>query len=88
MDFGLIKTAGLTQDEFAALCGGVTRSTVSLWVTGRWNPHRLLGNTVQVVLDDLKAAVEAGTLPLGDDVARDDRPEAIKRALATVRTPA
>lgn len=88
MDFGLIKTAGLSQDEFGELCGGVTRSTVSLWVTGRWRPHRLLGSTVQDTLDDLKAAVEAGRLPLGDDVAREARPEAIKRALAASRATA
>lgn len=88
MNFGLIKDAGLTQDEFADICGGVTRSTVSLWVTNRWKPHRYLRTTVQDALADLEAAIKAGTLPLGKDVAPTDRAVALKQALAAVRASA
>ncbi len=62
MDFRLIAQAGLTQRDFAELCG-VTRTTVSLWVTGKMNPHRYLRPQVERVMEALEKGVSDKTLP-------------------------
>lgn len=87
MDFGLIKRAGLTQTEFGLLCG-VNRATVSLWVTGRFNPHRYLRAKVQRALDSLDAAVSAGALPLPARISESARVTALKKALTSAKAAA
>jgi transcriptional regulator with XRE-family HTH domain len=52
LDFSILKTAGLSQGDFALL-SGVTRVTVNLWVNGK-PPSRFLREK----LADLLAAGE------------------------------
>jgi transcriptional regulator with XRE-family HTH domain len=80
MDFSIVKEAGLSQREFAALCG-VSRETANMWCRGKWKPHRLHNAHIQMHLDELKSAVQWGFLPLDRGV----KGEAVRaKALAAV----
>lgn len=54
MDFTAIRRAGLTHAEFAKIVG-VTRSTVTLWATGRFRPNRYIKDNVAAELQRLEA---------------------------------
>lgn len=82
MDFEIIKRAGLTQKEFAQLCG-VSRATVNLWVTGRFRPTRYITAKVQRVIDALATAVATEQLPLPEEVSGTARAEAIEKAMTS-----
>lgn len=88
MDFGLIEKAGLTQAEFAQMCGGVSRTTVSLWVTGKFRPHRFIEDMVAEKLTALGAAIERGLLPLKPGTPVSKRPRLIEQAIAAANVPA
>ena len=45
MDFTVVAQAGLTQKEFAEVCG-VSRITANTWVRGKMNPHRYIKTKV------------------------------------------
>lgn len=62
MDFDLIQQSGMRQNAFAQLCG-VSRTTVNLWVVGKMNPHRLLRDRVEAVLNAIKTGIEDKRLP-------------------------
>ena len=78
MNFELVKTAGLTQKEFAQLCD-VNRATVNLWVAGKMRPHRYLADNVRANLMRIEHAINAGLLPL--DAENGDRETRISKAL-------
>ena len=80
LDFSLIKAAGLTQGEFSSLAG-VTRSTTSMWVTGRWNPNRYIQEHVQQLLDTIARAIDNDHLPLPSGTPKDQRPSRICQAI-------
>ena len=63
MNFELVTQAGLTQGEFAGLCG-VDRVTINLWMNGHRQPHRLLDDRVRGVLSVLAYAIDNGFLPV------------------------
>lgn len=69
MDFTLISRAGLTQAEFAHLCG-VSRVTVSLWVNGHAVPHYLHDGHIAGALAVLQRGLADNRfpvkVPLGD----------------------
>lgn len=67
MDFEVIELAGLTQQQFADLVG-VSRVTVNTWARGHYKPGSLTRKRVKTALDLLKDAVEAGRLPVKDNV--------------------
>lgn len=70
IDFSVVKKAGLTQVEFAALCD-VTRTTANLWIKGNSQPHRFIIKRIGAVVIALQRAIESQTLPLPkDDEAR------------------
>ena len=70
IDFTIIKSAGLTQQEFAQLCE-VTRTTVNLWVKGGTQPHKCVRRRVATLAAAMSRAVEATLLPLPrDDASR------------------
>lgn len=70
MKFELIEKAGLTQREFAQVCG-VSRTTVNLWINGKMNPHRFILSRVQAVIDALEGALASGELPTAKRSAKD-----------------
>lgn len=78
--FKVLKKAGLKPADFAKLIK-VHRVTVSLWVNGHNNPHALLSSRVSKMLDAVKAALDAGDLPLSFDVVRRERALHIQRAV-------
>lgn len=88
MDFGLIDKAGLTQAEFGQLCGGVSRTTVSLWKTGRFRPHRFIEDKVAGALAAISAALDRGLLPLKPFTPASKRAQLIEQALADANPPA
>ena len=88
MDFGRIEKAGRTQAEFAQLSGGVSRTTVSLWVTGKFRPHRFIEDKVAEKLAVISAALERGLLPLKPNTPTSKRAQLIERALADASVPA
>ena len=80
MDFSLIERAGLTQSEFAQLCG-VTRVTTNLWATGKMNPHRYISSKVASILRAIETAIQNEKLPIATNVTKTDRQTAIDTAI-------
>jgi DNA-binding XRE family transcriptional regulator len=85
MDFTVVAQAGLTQKEFAAVCG-VSRVTANTWVRGKMNPHRYIKQKIAVVLDALHSAVAHADLPLKADVPDDQRVAEVRKAVVAART--
>ena len=73
-DFRPIKSAELTQGEFASLVG-VTRTTANLWVVGKMNPNRYIRDHVEAVLASITQAVENDQLPLPSSTPKTKRAE-------------
>lgn len=80
MNFGILKKAGLSPADFSKLVK-VHRVTVSLWINGHNNPHALLSARVTKMLDGVRRAVDAGSLPLSFDIPRRERALHIQRAV-------
>lgn len=81
IDFSILEKAGISQAEFADLCG-VSRVTVNLWVKGKMQPHRYLRHTVARVTEDIQVALDAGRLPVDTPFRRvEKRKEALSAAL-------
>lgn len=78
--FDVIRQAGLRANEVGRLLG-VSRVTVSLWLNGHANPHRLHANKVNKVLDAMTAAVEAGELPAPKGLSAEDRAAHIRNVI-------
>lgn len=71
-NFRPIKSAELTQGEFASLVG-VTRTTANLWVVGKMNPNRYIRDHVAAVLAAITQAIENDQLPLPANTPRAKR---------------
>lgn len=76
IDFEPLANSGLTQKEFADLCG-VSRVTVNLWARGKMQPHLYIKDRVSGVVDALAEAIQAGKLPIGKDWTPEMRKAAI-----------
>lgn len=79
MNFEVIKTSGLTQEEFAKILR-VTRVTVNNWVHSKHPVHRLHADKVKRVLKAVGTAVDAGDFPVKAN-KRDERALQIKNVL-------
>lgn len=62
----------MTPSNVAKLLN-VSRVAVSLWINGHSAPHRLIDRRVNRLLAAVQSAVQAGDLPLSDDVPRKNR---------------
>lgn len=82
MKFDILRRAGIHDGDFAAITN-VSRTTVSLWVNGHANPHRLHEKRIALVLAAVKSAVESKDLPLKEALKRDVRVRKIGAILAT-----
>lgn len=82
MKFDILRKAGIHDGDFAEVTG-VSRTTVSLWVNGHANPHRLHEKRIALVLAAVKSAVEAKDLPLKEVLKRDARVRKLGAILAT-----
>lgn len=80
MDFTIVSKAGLSQGEFAALCG-VSRVSVNLWVNGKMRPCRYVSKHVADTLEAVAHAVEQKRLPLAAKTPRKARVDLILQAL-------
>ena len=80
MDFTVVSKAGLTQGEFAALCG-VSRVSVNLWVNGKMKPCRYVAKHVTDTLNAVEYALDQKRLPLAAKTPRKARIELILKAL-------
>lgn len=74
----IIKKAGLSVDEFAAIVG-VSRVAVFNWKAGRSRPHGQLKPRVDAAERFLERLVALKKLPLRTDLSRDERKEKIKK---------
>lgn len=63
MDFSIVNKAKLSQKAFAAIAG-VSRVTMSKWMTGKTKPHHLHERKIQQLLTALQMAVDSEDLPL------------------------
>jgi len=82
LDYSILQAAGITQTDFAELCG-VSRVTVNLWVKGKMRPHRYLREQVEVVLDQLQSALAKKRLPITRPPGgrKENKIEALRAAL-------
>lgn len=80
MNFDLISQAGLTQKEFAEVCG-VSRTTVNLWSNGKMKPHRFIKARISAVLNAMERAIMANDLPMKTKSRGVSRVEAIRQQL-------
>lgn len=85
IDFAVVAKAGLTQKEFAELCG-VSRITANLWVRGHNQPHAYIRDKVAEIIASLVDAVDRGSLPLSGRAPAPSRVDAITKALSSKQT--
>lgn len=78
--FEIAKEARLQPHDLAKLLK-ISRITVSMWLNGHSRPHRLLTERVEKLLDAIRAAVDAGELPVPHDVSRRERGHYIQKVL-------
>lgn len=83
MDFDVVRRAGLSDTEFAKLCG-VSRVTANNWRKKRMRPHRLLQIGIMRRLDVIAEAVVTGDLPLSKTVPRKEREKRLVAVLSRV----
>jgi DNA-binding XRE family transcriptional regulator len=63
MDFSIVAKAGLNQSDFSKVIG-VSRVSVSKWITGKAKPHHLHSRRISQLVTAIQMATEAGDLPL------------------------
>lgn len=76
-----VKRAGILPGDFAKLAR-VARPTASAWFNGHAAPHALLSDRVNILLDAVRAALEAQELPLKPGHPRATRREEITRIVS------
>ena len=81
MDYSVVKKAGLSQTEFAMLCG-VSRVTTNLWIRGKMKPNRHIADKVKSRLALVGYAVEAGLLPAERERDKTKRHDQLVQLLA------
>lgn len=81
LDFTPVKDAQLGATDLARLIR-VSRVAASMWLNDRSQPHHLLTERVADVVDGIKAAVDAGLLPVPHHVSRRERGLYIQNAIA------
>jgi len=81
MKFDILRKAGIRDGEFAELAS-VSRTTVSLWMNGHANPHRLHEKRIATLLAAVKNAVDEKDLPHKDALPRDARMRKLAALLA------
>lgn len=80
MDLSVLVEAGLGSTDISRVLS-ISRVTVSLWLNGHTNPHRLIAQRVGELLDTVKLAVEAGDLPVPHRIGRRERAYYIKTVI-------
>lgn len=87
LDFDVVTQAGMTQKEFARLCG-VDRVTVNLWVRGKMQPHKFIRDNIVTLLSNVSAAVQAQKLPLPEGTPHAKRQDLIDAIMAPAKATA
>jgi transcriptional regulator with XRE-family HTH domain len=82
MDFRLLIKAGISQGEFAKLVGS-SRVMVNYWIHGKAEPHPVVRDRVEGLLQQIAQAIDADALPLSLSVARRDRVAQLRKVLNT-----
>ncbi len=85
MDFSIIERAGITQRQYADLVG-VTRVTVNFWIKGRVRPRDIVRSRIALANAALERAVEAGELPITEEVQEDPIKATLARIKASLNT--
>jgi DNA-binding XRE family transcriptional regulator len=89
MDFSIVNRAGLTQSEFAHLCG-VSRVSVCLWMNGHASPHHLHDGNIIRVLRALEHGVASRLFPVnvprGDSCRAASVHDAYQASIAALAT--
>lgn len=78
--FEQAKQVGIRPYDVARLLD-LNRITVSLWFNHHSTPHKLLRDRVAKLLDAISSAVDAGDLPVSQDIRRKDRNDAVHNVL-------
>lgn len=84
VDFTPVRHARLGPEDLRKLVG-VNRATCSMWMNGHAQPHHLLTERVQKVVDDIQAALDAELLPVPFHIVRRERAFYIENALKKAR---
>lgn len=63
IDFSIVEKAGISVSEFARLAN-VNRSTASLWINNRVQPHVYIHDRIAELVSRIQAAVDTGRLPI------------------------
>jgi transcriptional regulator with XRE-family HTH domain len=79
MDISVATNAGLSQSEIAKVLG-VSRTTVNLWVNGKFKPHALHAERLRSRMQLLNAAIHGNMIPPRDR-KRKPRHEAIAKVI-------
>jgi transcriptional regulator with XRE-family HTH domain len=82
MDFSIIAKAGLSQTDFSKIIG-VSRVSVSKWVTGKAKPHQLHTKRITQLVTAIQMATEAGDLPLPKGMDSSQVVRRVKQILVT-----
>lgn len=82
IDFAPVHAARLKPGDLCKLVG-VGRVACSMWLNDHCQPHHLLTEKVQKVVDAIQAAVDAGSLPVPYSVTRRERAYYIREAILT-----
>lgn len=85
-EFDIVRKAGLRPVDLHRLLK-ITRVTASLWLNGHVQPHALLRNRVNTLLDAVAKAYEAGDLPVPVNIKRADRAKYVNSCIARQLTP-
>lgn len=80
INFDPVRAAQLGGTDLCRLAG-VGRVTASLWLNNHTQPHSLISDRVAEIVDGIKAAVDAGLLPVPHHVNRRERGLYIKTAI-------
>jgi hypothetical protein len=86
IDFQPVHDARLKPEDLRKLVS-VSRVTCSQWLNGHSQPHHLLTDRVVKVIDGIKAALEAGLLPVPFHVVRRERGFYIENAIEKAKQP-
>jgi len=82
MDFTIVTKAGISQSDFAKIIG-VSRVSVSKWMTGKAAPHHLHAKRIGQLVTAVHMATEAGDLPLPKGLDSNQVVRRVKQVLVT-----
>lgn len=79
------REAGLRPKHLAPILG-ISRVTASIWLNGHGDPHVLLRKKVDTLAALVMKALDAGKLPIPEDVSKSEEVEYLKATLTALKS--